>query len=159
MCENVCDYNAFIDFRMWLIAQGREVYLAALADSDSLAEVEAYGGCRFEELNYVGTGVLEDLTGQDAYENTDPDVYEALEEELRKDIVYGEGVDYPYEWDEIEAYFPRLCEKHLELGTVEFHLKQHDTMWSSDVPGVQEAREAGPPQRNAAQSELKMEGM
>lgn len=159
MCENVCDYNDFSYFRGWLIAQGREVYLAALADPDSLTDVEAYGGCQFEDLYYIGDGVLEDMTGQNAYDNTDPDMYEALVEELRKDIIYGEGVDYPYEWGEIEAYFPRLCEKYLEPGTVDFHLKHHDTMFSSDFPGIQEAREGGPPQRNGPQTDIKMEGM
>lgn len=43
MCENVCDHNDFSYFRGWLITQGREVYLAALADPDSLTDVEAYG--------------------------------------------------------------------------------------------------------------------
>ncbi|WP_300914334.1 DUF4240 domain-containing protein, partial [uncultured Acetatifactor sp.] len=157
--ENVCDYNDFSYFRGWLIAQGREVYLAALADPDSLTDVETYGGCQFEDLYYIGDGVLEDMTGQNAYDNTDPDMYEALVEELRKDIIYGEGVDYPYEWGEIEAYFPRLCEKYLEPGTVDFHLKHHDTMFSSDFPGIQEAREGGPPQRNGPQTDVKMEGM
>ena len=159
MCENVCSYNDFIGFRAWLIAQGREVYLAALADPDSLADVEHYGGCQFEELCYVGNGVLEDLTDQNAYDNTDSDVYNALVEDLEKDIVYGEGINYPYEWDEIEAYCPRLCEKHLEPGTVEFNLEQQHTMWSSDIPGIQKAREGGPPQRNTAQFDIKMEGM
>ena len=159
MCENVCDYNDFSYFRGWLIAQGREVYLAALADPDSLTDVEAYGDCQFEDLYYIGDGVLEDMTGQNAYDNTDPDMYEALVEELRKDIIYGEGIDYPYEWGEIEAYFPRLCEKYLEPGTVDFHLKHHDTMFSSDFPGIQEAREGGPPQRNGPQTDIKMEGM
>ena len=50
MCENGCSDDGFIDFRAWLIAQGKEVYFAALADPDSLADVEAYGGCQFEEL-------------------------------------------------------------------------------------------------------------
>ena len=159
MCENGCSDDGFIDFRAWLIAQGREVYLAALADPDSLTDVEAYGGCQFEELNYIGDGVLEDLTGQNAYDNTDSDAYKALVEELKKDIVYGEGVNYPYEWDEIEARFPRLCEKHLEPDTVEFHLKHQHTMWFSGSPEIQKAREGGPPQRSAAQSDIKMEGM
>ena len=37
-----CSDDGFIDFRAWLIAQGREVYLAALKDPDSLADVEPY---------------------------------------------------------------------------------------------------------------------
>ena len=49
-----CSDDGFIDFRAWLIAQGREVYLAALKDPDSLADVEPYGNCCFESLSYVG---------------------------------------------------------------------------------------------------------
>ena len=159
MCENGCSDDGFIDFRAWLIAQGEEVYMAALADPDSLADVEAYGGCQFEELPYTGNETMKYLTGKDAYENTDPDAYKALTAALKKDIVYGEGVNYPYEWDEIEAYFPRLCEKYLEPGAVEFHLKSHHTMWFSDCPDIQKAREGGPPQRNGPQTDIKMEGM
>lgn len=39
MKEYGCSDDGFIDFRAWLIAQGREVYFAALADPDSLADV------------------------------------------------------------------------------------------------------------------------
>jgi len=35
-----CSDDGFIDFRAWLIAQGKEVYMNALADPDSLAELE-----------------------------------------------------------------------------------------------------------------------
>ena len=159
MCENGCSDDGFIDFRAWLIAQGEEIYLAALADPDSLADVEAYGGCQFEELPYTGNETMKYLTGKDIYENTDPDAYKALVAELKKGITYGEGVDYPYEWDEVEEYLPRLCEKYLEPGAVEFHLKSQHTMWFSDCPDIQKAREGGPPQRNGPQTDIKMEGM
>ena len=154
-----CTDDGFMDFRTWLVAQGKGVYMAALKDPDSLADVEAYGGCQFEELLYTGNETMKHLTGKDAYENTDPDAYKALTAALKKDIVYGEGVNYPYEWDEIEAYFPRLCEKYLEPGAVEFHLKSHHTIWFSDCPDIQKAREGGPPQRNGPQTDIKMEGM
>ena len=39
MKEYGCSDDGFIDFRAWLIEQGREVYFAALADPDSLADV------------------------------------------------------------------------------------------------------------------------
>ncbi|EOS56983.1 hypothetical protein C814_02572 [Anaerotruncus sp. G3(2012)] len=159
MCENGCSDDGFIDFRAWLIAQGEEVYMAALADPDSLADVEAYGGCQFEELLYTGNETMKHLTSKDAYENTDPDAYKALVAELKKGITYGEGVDYPYEWDEVEEYLPRLCEKYLEPCAVEFHLKSHHTIWFSDCPDIQKAREGGPPQRNGPQTDIKMEGM
>lgn len=66
-----CSDDSFIDFRAWLIAQGRDVYLSALADPDSLAEVIPYGDCCFETLSYVGDYAYEQLTGKSAYDQTD----------------------------------------------------------------------------------------
>lgn len=54
MKEYGCSDDGFIDFRAWLIAQGRDTYLSALADPDSLAEVIPYEDCCFETLSYVG---------------------------------------------------------------------------------------------------------
>ena len=62
-----CSDDGFIDFRAWLIAQGKEIYLAALRDPDTLAEIEPYGECCFESLSYVGSDAYEQLTGQSAY--------------------------------------------------------------------------------------------
>lgn len=64
ICENGCSDDGFIDFRAWLIVQGKEVYLSALADPDSLANVEAYGGCRFEGFSYAASEVVHTLTGK-----------------------------------------------------------------------------------------------
>lgn len=127
MCENGCSDDGFIDFRAWLIAQGKEVYLAALADPDSLADAEIYGGCQFEELTYVGNIALEAMTGQSAYDAADSSTHDALTAMLRQDISYGAGIGRPYEWDEIEAYLPRLCEKYLEPGTAAIMLKNNFT--------------------------------
>lgn len=40
--------DKFTDFRSWLIAQGREVYFAALKDPDSLADIDPGDGAWFE---------------------------------------------------------------------------------------------------------------
>ncbi len=42
-----CTDDGFIDFRGWLISQGREVYMAALRDPDSLADAADYQDQRF----------------------------------------------------------------------------------------------------------------
>jgi hypothetical protein len=39
-----CGDDKFTDFRCWLIAQGRDVFEAALADPDSLAKLENFDG-------------------------------------------------------------------------------------------------------------------
>ncbi|MEQ1506246.1 MAG: DUF4240 domain-containing protein [Myxococcota bacterium] len=56
------------EFRGWLIAQGRRVYEAALADPDSLAAapgLEDGGDVELEGLWYVARQVYEDLTGSE----------------------------------------------------------------------------------------------
>ena len=157
MCGDGCSDDGFMDFRAWLIAQGKEVYLAALEDPDSLADVEPYGGCQFESFSYVASEVLNTLTGRGAYMALAG--FDALVLELAKGIQYGEGIGYPYEWDELERHFPRLCEKYLEPGTVEFMLGQGETIWFLDNEDIKTARGNGPPQQNASQVNIKMEGM
>lgn len=44
--------SGLLYFRSWLIAQGKDVYMAALADPDSLADVEPYADCFFETAGY-----------------------------------------------------------------------------------------------------------
>lgn len=112
MKEYGCSDDGFIDFRAWLIAQGREVYFAALADPDSLADVVPYGDCRFEQLSYVGDYAYEQLTGKSAYDQTDQTRYETLLTELEQDIVYKGGIEFPREGPELKQYLPRLCAAH-----------------------------------------------
>jgi len=138
-----CSDDGFTDFRAWLIAQGKEVYLAALKDPDSLADVEPYGWCQFEELSYVGCTALASLTGQNAYENIDPAAYDELITELKKDIVYGEGLGYPYEWNEMADRFPRLCAKYLTPEKLAAKTESED-VWNLNNEEVRAARAAGP---------------
>lgn len=108
-----CTDDGFIDFRGWLIAQGREVYMAALKDPDSLADAPDYQDQRFDGLPHMGERAYEELTGQEIYEDFDPAGYDALKAELKKDIVYGDGIGYPYAWWDIPAYLPKLCARYL----------------------------------------------
>ena len=112
MKEYGCSDDGFIDFRAWLIAQGRDVYLSALADPDSLAGVIPYGDCCFETLSYVGDYAYEQLTGESAYDQTDWARYETLLAELEQDIVYKGGIEFPREGPELKQYLPRLCAVH-----------------------------------------------
>lgn len=114
MKEYGCSDDGFIDFRAWLIAQGREVYFAALADPDRLADVVPYGDCCFEQLSYVGDYAYEQLTGKSAYDQTDWSAYEALLMKLEQDIVYKDGIEFPREGADLKKYLPRLCAKHPE---------------------------------------------
>lgn len=139
LCDG-CTDDGFIDFRDWLIAQGRDVYMAALKDPDSLADIPAYGDCYFEGLSYIGGSVYEKLTGLNSYNSFDRNAYQALVDELGKDIVYGEGIDYPYTWSETAAYLPKLCGKYMTPEELAGRIKYHNDTWNITSPDIQEAR-------------------
>ena len=49
-----CSDDGFMDFRSWLISQGRDVYMAALRDPESLADVDTEGqSLNFEQYAYA----------------------------------------------------------------------------------------------------------
>ncbi|HKD26700.1 MAG TPA: DUF4240 domain-containing protein [Xanthobacteraceae bacterium] len=63
-----CSDDGFEYFRRWLISRGREVYEPALADPDSLAQLEVRpgpdGAWEFEEIYYVANQVFEEKGGE-----------------------------------------------------------------------------------------------
>ena len=139
-----CNDDGFTYFRNWLIAQGKDVYLAALKDPDSLADVPVYGGGRFEPLDYLGASVYEQLTGKDPYSSFDRAAYEALEQDLARDIQYGEGIGYPYTWSETADYLPKLCGKYLTPEDLATLIQYHNDTWNPTSREVQQARETAP---------------
>lgn len=54
--------------------------------------------------------------GREIYEEFDPARYDALKAELTKDIVYGDGIGYPYDATDVPAYLPRLCQRYMPEG-------------------------------------------
>jgi len=94
-----CSDDSFMDFRSWLISMGQGVFEAALANAESLAEIEIddEDDAFFEEFAYVASRAHEDKTDSDmprvpgpAHEGTSGD-----------------------EWDEddLEERFPKLWAK------------------------------------------------
>ena len=63
-----CSDDGFEYFRRWLVSRGRDVYEPALADPDSLAQVDARPGpdgvWQFEEIYYIVTKVFEEKGGE-----------------------------------------------------------------------------------------------
>lgn len=114
-----CSDDGFDYFRAWLTAQGREVFLAALADPDSLADVDdCDGDVEYEDLLGVAARAYfqkKGLQGRD-YDQ----YYQELEQypladetaaEMRFEIEYAADIDV--EWDEdegLEDLLPKLCE-------------------------------------------------
>lgn len=143
MQEGGCYSDGFEDFRAWLIAQGRETYLSALKDPDSLADVPVYGNCRFESLPYVGDMAYNRLTGHMTYDDVAPEIQQQLAAGLRQEIVYGEGIEYPHEWSEVAAYLPRLTAQHLTPEELRSCIRRGH-LWDHTNPGIRKARAAAP---------------
>lgn len=100
--EGGCSDDAFSDFRGTLISQGRGVFERALADPDSLAEVD-YGGDHpcYEGFQYIASEVAEN----------------------KQEEVPGRDVPFPSdpvgeEWneDELDALYPRLAARYAGGG-------------------------------------------
>ena len=125
-----CSDDGFIDFRAWLVGRGKDVYMAALKDPDSLADVPYYQDCQLDSLAYMGDHAYEKLTGRYAYEKFDSDEYDALKTEVKPDIVYGDGIGYPYTWSETAAYLPKLCAKYLKPEELAWMIEHHNDTWN-----------------------------
>lgn len=92
-----CSDDGFTDFRSWLIAQGKAVYDAALADPESLADHITDAFAAFEEFAYVPIEVFE--TKYDEDWPGQPGRFPA------------EPAGTPWEEDDLDRLFPRLTAK------------------------------------------------
>ena len=148
--EDGCYTDGFEDFRAWLIFQGKETYLAALKDPDSLADVPvcAEDGCRFADLPYVGSTAYARLTDRMAFDDINPADQQRMATKLKKGIVYGVGIEYPYEWSEVAAYLPRLTAQHLTPEELRACICRGH-LWNHDDPAIQKARVAAPKKKKA----------
>lgn len=99
-----CSDDGFIDFRSWLIAQGKAVYDAALADPESLAAHIREAFAEFEEFAYVPIEVFEKKFDEDWP---------------------GQGAGFPpepegtrWEEDQLDDLFPKLTAKVTQLEDI-----------------------------------------
>ena len=152
--EDGCYGDKFEDFRAWLIYQGKETYLAALKDPDSLADIPAHENCRFMALPYVGDMAYERLRGRMPHVDMDPDAHRRLTAELKKGIVYGAETGYPHEWSEIAAYLPRLTARHTTPEELRARGRR-GRLWNHGDPDIQKARAAAPKKKKARSGKQK----
>ncbi|WNS45180.1 DUF4240 domain-containing protein [Paenibacillus sp. MMS20-IR301] len=115
-----CSDDGFDYFRGWLTAQGKDVFLNALNNPDSLAEVEACeGDVSFERiLGAACNAYLHQLGLPPDYEL----FYAALDnhpladgtvEAITSEITYADDIDQDWDEDDEEAmhkWLPKLCE-------------------------------------------------
>ena len=110
MNECGCSDDGFIDFRAWLVSQGKETYLAALANPDSLAAVDSPADCAFESFSYVADMAYEEKTGHRFLPDAALQLDAGTLDSIHADIRYAEGIDRLRTGKEIPDALPRLCE-------------------------------------------------
>lgn len=136
-----CTDYLFIDFRAWLIAQGKTVYMAALENPDSLAEVEQYGDCEFEMLSYVGNDAYVELTGRDVYEDYTAEMRDQMLAEVSGGIKYHPMIEYPLEIRDAVAVYPKLGDRFVTRYGIQCFFM--GSTWNTSLPGMKELVEKG----------------
>ena len=116
---------------------------------EEMEDIEPYGDCCFECLSYVGDYAYEQLTGRSAYDEMEPDRIEKMRDELKKDIVYKDGIQYPREPKDLPRFLPRLCEKY---GGPERFLAAPST-WNYDLHEIRRLLDEGKVQDMATKKE------
>ena len=124
-----------------VIAQGKETYMSALEDSDSLAEVEPYGDCEFELLTYAGDYAYEELTGRSAYDDCTYEMDKQMLAKVSKEIKYHPMIEYPLEIPDAVFVYPKLGAAFAQIYSVESF--QRDSIWNTSLPEVKKLVEKG----------------
>ena len=148
--EYGCSDDGFMDFRAWLIAQGKDIYMAALENPDSLTRVEQYGDCEFELLNYVGDYAYQELTGRSAYEDCTPEMEKRVLEEISGEIKYHPLIEYPLQPPDVAAVYPEIGDMIMKKYSIRFFSKD-SSLWNTSLPELKAMIEKGA----AAQPKLK----
>ena len=88
------------------------------------------------------------LTNRHAHDDVSPADHRRTVAELRKDIVYGKGIEYPYEWSEVVAYLPRLTAQHTTPEELRACARR-GRLWDHSNPEIQQLRAAMPKKKRA----------
>ncbi len=88
-----CSNDSFMDFRAWLIAQGREIYYKILVEPDTLVDIVTiqrdgrlvWGAAFLEDMNYVAMFAYEIKTGKELMTPSYPDSRKPLGEDWKEE--------------------------------------------------------------------------
>jgi len=111
---NGCGDDTFVDFRCWLIAQGRDAYEAALSDPDSMADLERYEGDHgLPLLFYMGSVAVDAFCKRVAGDPKDPNALRGFKElrSVKKHPSLKNRELINKSDEEAEVMFPRLAAK------------------------------------------------
>lgn len=136
-----CSDDGFIDFRAWLIAQGKDVYMAALENPDSLSDIKQYGSCEFESFNYVASKAYEELTGRDAYRDYTDAEMKRVQKELLQGIHYHPMIEYPLNPPEAAVVYPKAGERFAQKYDI--NNPAFASVWNTSLPELKKLAEEG----------------
>lgn len=139
--EMGCSDDGFIDFRAWLIAQGKDIYMAALANPDSLAAVKQYGYCEFESFNYAASKAYEELTGRSVYRDYTDAEMKIVEKELLQDIRYHPMIEYPLNPPEAVVIYPKAGKQFTQKHDI--NCPAFAAIWNPSLPELKKLVEKG----------------
>ena len=111
MCHDL-NYDKFLSFRCWLIAQGKKDYLAVMKNPDYLAELETYADCSFGFLTRVAEKAYEELTGGNVWDDVPDGTYPVVADLLAQEVTLREGIEFHWNMQDIAEYCPRLWKKY-----------------------------------------------
>lgn len=115
MNRGIMTDDGFIDFRSWLIAQGREVYMEALKNPEILAEKARQpidGWYEFETIAYAATYAIEKKSKK-RYLNRDR-LSNDEKTDILSEIVYNQYADKAMTLNELRRCFPKLTKRFLK---------------------------------------------
>ena len=125
MNKGICTDDGFIDFRAWLISQGKDTYMNALKNPDSLAELKVLpskdGYYMGESLDNVAYDIYKEQTGFNIYAVYEKYLSEEEKAEIKGEIEYEPTIDKAREWEDAEKYLPRLSAKYMSSANIESH--------------------------------------
>ena len=107
--------DGFTDFRNWLIAQGKDIYMRTLNNPEILAEHSGQsidGWYEFELFGYAGMTVIENKTGD--YRKAHVRLSDAENNKLMSEIKFGEYIDKDMSIEEMKELFPNFTERFMK---------------------------------------------
>lgn len=137
-----CSEEDFLYFRAWLVSQGKQSYLKALSDPDSLAPyalpLERVDASSFdhEEFLYLPSWAYRDHSDISSLENFYEDLDELPQEmleEIRREIHYHPKIrEFPSGTDALQDYLPRICAASGYQGNPAWPAAMGNRTWGCD---------------------------
>ena len=106
--------DGFIDFRYWLISQGKEIYLNAIHNPDSLANYDIpKGSANFERYGWIANEAYEIKTGRDLFrEKKEYPLEEQVERSIREELHLIPDIPSDWEYSQLPEIVPKLYRKY-----------------------------------------------